>query len=82
MIHTRHTHSHADNRAEIFQIHTADTLEGINMAENSALFLTQGGREQGRERLCLGCSCVAVGIDRFNQQGLGSVEQEETQAGG
>lgn len=52
------------------------------MAENSSLFLTQGEREQGKERLCLGCSCVAVGIDRFNQQGLGSVEQEETQAGG
>ena len=52
------------------------------MAKYSALSLTQSETEQERERLCLGCSCVAVGINRFNQQALGSVEQEETQAGG
>lgn len=51
MICTRQTHSDADNRTEIFQIHTADTPEGINMAENSALSLTQGERVGKREAL-------------------------------
>lgn len=30
----------------------------------------------------MGVACLAVGIDGLNQQGLGFVEQEETQAGG
>lgn len=77
MIHIGHTHTHMQT-TEHKSFHIADTLERINIAENLALSLTQ--RESREKRsFVLG---VAVGIDRFNQQGLGFVEQEETQAGG
>ncbi len=47
MIHTRHTHSHADSRTETFQIHTADTPERINMAEKFS-FVSDSGKEGER----------------------------------
>lgn len=58
--------------------HTAIMLEGMHMADN----LTLSPRRSREERLCHGRSCLAVGIDGLKQQGLGFVEQEETQAGG
>lgn len=67
-----HTHSHADNRTEIFQIHTADTPEGINMAENSALSLTQGERESKEERgFVLGVAVWLWGSIGLTSRGLG-----------
>lgn len=51
MVQTRHTHIHVDNRTDIFQIHTADTPEGINLAENSAFTLTHSERTGKTEAL-------------------------------
>lgn len=45
------THIHVDNRTDIFQIHTADTPEGINLAENSAFTLTHSERTGKTEAL-------------------------------
>lgn len=57
---------------EIFQILSADTPEGINMDENSALSLTQGGRESREERgFVLGVAVWLWGSIGLTSRGLG-----------
>ena len=57
---------------EIFQILSADTPEGINMGENSALSLTQGERESREERgFVLGVAVWLWGSIGLTSRGLG-----------
>lgn len=55
-----------------FQIHTADTPEEINMAENSGLFLTQRERENREDRsFVLGVAVQLWGSIGLTSRGLG-----------
>lgn len=64
---------------EMFLNHAGIAPEGMNMADSLTLSLRRSREER---RFVMGVACLAVGIDGLNQQGLGFVEQEETQAGG
>lgn len=61
-------HSDVDSGAELVQIHTADT-RGKHGSGFSFVSLRE--REQGRQKLCLGCSFVAVGSIGLVSRGLG-----------
>lgn len=64
---------------EMFLNHAGIVPEGMNMADSLTL---SPRRSREERRFVMGVASLAVGIDGLNQQGLGVVEQEETQAEG